>query len=102
MKYDTAAVALRADEACEARFGTNRQLRERLRDLPDGHRADLDRDLAQLPGLRERRLVLQAQVERRETGRSLYRRSDYPELDESLNRVLSVRREDGRPMLTWK
>ena len=52
--------------------------------------------------LKSCRLSALATLERRETGRSLYRRSDYPELDPRLDRVLSVRKEDGRPVLTWK
>lgn len=47
------------------------------------------------------RLSTLATRERRESGRSLYRRSDYPELNPELDRVLTVRKTDGEPVLNW-
>lgn len=39
--------------------------------------------------------------ERRESGRSIYRRSDYPHKDPALDRVLAVRRAETGPELFW-
>ena len=39
--------------------------------------------------------------ERRESGRSIYRRSDYPEKDPALDRVLAVRRGADGPEVFW-
>ena len=39
--------------------------------------------------------------ERRESGRSIYRRSDYPEKDPALDRVLAVRRKGDAPEVFW-
>ena len=40
-------------------------------------------------------------IERRESGRSIYRRSDYPEKDPALDRVLAVRRGADGPEVFW-
>ena len=40
-------------------------------------------------------------LERRESGRSIYRRSDYPEKDPALDRVLAVRRGADGPEVFW-
>ena len=40
-------------------------------------------------------------LERRESGRSIYRRSDYPEKDPALDRVLVVRRGADGPEVFW-
>ncbi|WP_300460614.1 FAD-binding protein [Desulfobacula sp.] len=47
------------------------------------------------------RLSTQSTMERKESGRALYRRSDYPELNENFNRVLSIWQESGSPKLAW-
>jgi succinate dehydrogenase/fumarate reductase flavoprotein subunit len=46
-------------------------------------------------------LTVLATMERRETGRTIYRRSDYPVLDASCGRVLSIWQEQGRPHVAW-
>ena len=52
--------------------------------------------------LRMCQLVTRATLERKESGRTIYRRSDYPELDEAYtNRVLALWQEHGEPQLTW-
>ena len=47
--------------------------------------------------LESSRLAVLATIERRETGRSIYRRSDYPELNPAMNRPLAVWNENGTP-----
>lgn len=46
-------------------------------------------------------LATMATLERRETGRTIYRRSDYPLLDDSCAMVLSIWQEEGEPRLAW-
>jgi len=46
-------------------------------------------------------LVTLATLERRETGRTIYRRTDYPGLDDSCAKVLSIWKEEGNPRLAW-
>ena len=51
--------------------------------------------------LESARLAVLATIERRETGRSIYRRSDYPELNPAMNRPLAVWNESGTPCTGW-
>jgi adenylylsulfate reductase subunit A len=46
-------------------------------------------------------LATRATMERKESGRAIYRRSDYPELNEEYARVLAIWQEDGQPQLAW-
>jgi adenylylsulfate reductase, subunit A len=46
-------------------------------------------------------LTTRATMERRESGRAIYRRSDYPELNERYSRVLAIWQQDGQPQLAW-
>lgn len=46
-------------------------------------------------------LATRATMERRESGRSIYRRSDYPDLNEQYSRVLALWQHDGAPQLVW-
>lgn len=46
-------------------------------------------------------LSTRATMERKESGRTIYRRSDYPDLNEEYSRVLAVWQEDGQPQLSW-
>jgi succinate dehydrogenase/fumarate reductase flavoprotein subunit len=46
-------------------------------------------------------LSTRATMERRESRRSIYRRSDYPDLHEEYSRVLAIWKEDGHPQLSW-
>jgi succinate dehydrogenase/fumarate reductase flavoprotein subunit len=47
------------------------------------------------------RLSTLATIERKETGRSIYRRSDYPDLNDAYKKSLAVWRENGKPKLSW-
>ena len=47
--------------------------------------------------LESSRLATLVSVERRETGRTTWRRSDYPKLDPALNCVLAVENHNGKP-----
>lgn len=51
--------------------------------------------------LRSARLVTVSTLERRETGRSVYIRSDYPELAPSMNRPLAIWNDGGIPRTAW-
>jgi succinate dehydrogenase/fumarate reductase flavoprotein subunit len=46
-------------------------------------------------------LSTKATMERKESRRSIYRRSDYPDLHEAYARVLAIWQEDGQPQLSW-
>ena len=46
-------------------------------------------------------LATRATMERKESGRTIYRRSDYPNLNEQYSRVLAIWKEDGQPQLAW-
>jgi succinate dehydrogenase/fumarate reductase flavoprotein subunit len=46
-------------------------------------------------------LATRATLERKESGRTIYRRSDYPDLNEAYSRVLAIWQEDGQPQLRW-
>jgi succinate dehydrogenase/fumarate reductase flavoprotein subunit len=46
-------------------------------------------------------LATKATMERKESGRSIYRRSDYPDLNERYARVLALWQQDGAPELAW-
>lgn len=49
------------------------------------------------------RIYIQACMQRRESGRALYRRADYPNLDPSLNKCLITRLDgNGNPVFQWK
>ena len=47
------------------------------------------------------RLSTLATKERRESGRSIYRRSDYPEKNDDYNRLLAIWQQDGAPLTAW-
>lgn len=51
--------------------------------------------------LRTCQLTTLATRERRETGRSVYRRTDYPDMDPALNKLLVLEKKDGRPAVSW-
>jgi succinate dehydrogenase/fumarate reductase flavoprotein subunit len=46
-------------------------------------------------------LSTRATKERKESGRSIYRRSDYPDLDKNYSKVLALWQEDGTPQMAW-
>lgn len=46
-------------------------------------------------------LATRATMERKESGRAIYRRSDYPDLNEQYSRVLAIWQQDGGPQLAW-
>ena len=46
-------------------------------------------------------LATRATMERKESGRSIYRRSDYPDLDEQYDKVLTLWEHEGTPQLAW-
>jgi succinate dehydrogenase/fumarate reductase flavoprotein subunit len=46
-------------------------------------------------------LAARASLERRESGRTYYKRSDYPEPDPCLNKPLVLWQEGGRQNLSW-
>ena len=46
-------------------------------------------------------LAARASLERKESGRAVYRRTDYPNLNPDLNKPLATWREDGRQMFSW-
>lgn len=47
------------------------------------------------------KLATRASMERKESGRTIYRRTDYPEMDPDMNKVLVIWREKGEPMFSW-
>ena len=48
------------------------------------------------------RIYVQACMQRRETGRAMYIRADYPDLDERYNKMLLARLdESGKPLFCW-
>lgn len=51
--------------------------------------------------LESSKLAVAATIERRETGRSIYRRSDYPELNPAMNRPLAIWNNGGTPCTAW-
>ena len=51
--------------------------------------------------LRTCRLTTLATRERRETGRSVYRRTDYPDMDPSLNKLLVLEKDAYGPKAFW-
>lgn len=51
--------------------------------------------------LRTCQLTTLATRERRETGRSVYRRTDYPDMDPALNKLLVLQNRDGHPEVSW-
>ena len=49
------------------------------------------------------RVYIQACLQRKESGRTMYRRADYPDLDPSLNRPLATSlAADGAVEFAWK
>lgn len=52
--------------------------------------------------LKHCQLTTRAVMERKESGRSVYRRSDYPNLDKSLNKRLVVWQENGVPQISFE
>jgi succinate dehydrogenase/fumarate reductase flavoprotein subunit len=46
-------------------------------------------------------LATRATMERKESGRTIYRRSDYPDLDPQYSKVLAIWQESGEQRLTW-
>lgn len=51
--------------------------------------------------LRACQLSTRATLERKESGRTIYRRSDYPDLDEAYSKVLAIWEERGEQRLSW-
>jgi succinate dehydrogenase/fumarate reductase flavoprotein subunit len=51
--------------------------------------------------LRMCRLTTKASMERKESGRGYYRRSDYPDLNPDLNKPLVLWQEDGEERFSW-
>lgn len=48
------------------------------------------------------RIYIQACMQRRESGRAMYRRADYPDLDPALEKCLVTRLdESGNPVFQW-
>jgi len=47
------------------------------------------------------KLSVRASMERKESGRAYYRRTDYPDLNEKLNKVLVVWQENEKPVFDW-
>jgi len=46
-------------------------------------------------------LSTRATMERKESGRSIYRRSDYPDINEEYAKVLAIWQKDGQLQLSW-
>jgi adenylylsulfate reductase subunit A len=46
-------------------------------------------------------LATRATIERKESGRAIYRRSDYPDLDPQYSKVLAIWQEAGEQRLAW-
>ena len=46
-------------------------------------------------------LSTRSTMERKESGRALYRRSDYPDRSDEYNKILAVWQEKGSPQLSW-
>src|SRR4030042_6026748 len=51
--------------------------------------------------LRMCQLSTRATMERKESGRAIYRRSDYPDLNEAYSKCLAIWQKDGQPQLSW-
>jgi len=47
------------------------------------------------------KLAARASMERKESGRAYFKRSDYPELDPSLNKPLVIWKEEGLQKMSW-
>ena len=47
------------------------------------------------------KLAARVSMERKESGRAYFKRSDYPELDPSLNKPLVIWKEEGLQKLSW-
>jgi succinate dehydrogenase/fumarate reductase flavoprotein subunit len=48
------------------------------------------------------KIATKASMERKESGRAYYRRSDYPEQSAELNRPLALRQENGEDIFSWE
>jgi hypothetical protein len=70
MEDDSTAVSLGAEKTCEHVIDTQFGSEQWLRDHPDRPGADLEVDLASGTGLRDFRLMAEAQIDGRQTGRS--------------------------------
>jgi succinate dehydrogenase/fumarate reductase flavoprotein subunit len=83
---------------CLERLGFIRTYIDRLQaaDLRELMRTEEARHL-----LKACELTTRATLERRETGRTIYRRGDYPALDDSCGRVLSQWQDGGEPRIAW-
>ena len=46
-------------------------------------------------------LATLASMERKESGRAIYRRSDYPDRDEAYSKILAMWQTDGQAQLSW-
>jgi len=46
-------------------------------------------------------LAVRSSLERKESGRAVYRRTDYPSLNPELNKPLATWREDDRQVFSW-
>jgi len=42
-----------------------------------------------------------ATMERKESGRTIYKRSDYPERDETYSKMLALWQANGQPQTAW-
>jgi succinate dehydrogenase/fumarate reductase flavoprotein subunit len=47
------------------------------------------------------RLAIIATMERKESGRTIYKRSDYPQRDEAYSRMLALWQTNGEPQTAW-
>jgi succinate dehydrogenase/fumarate reductase flavoprotein subunit len=51
--------------------------------------------------LKMAKLTVQASMQRKESGRAYYRRTDYPDLNPELGKVLVVWQKNGQPAFSW-
>jgi succinate dehydrogenase/fumarate reductase flavoprotein subunit len=47
------------------------------------------------------KLTIRASMERKESGRAYFRRTDYPEMNPDLNKPLITWKEKGEPRFEW-
>jgi len=69
--------------------------------LQAGDRHSLMRANEAVHLLKTCQLATTATMERKESGRSIYRRSDYPDLNEQYSKVLAIWQHGGAQQLTW-
>jgi hypothetical protein len=48
------------------------------------------------------KLATRASLERKESGRTLYRRSDFPDKNNAYAKVLAIRQVNGQPQVSWQ